>query len=52
MSVTGCPKSTGPSPARVVSVGVLGLTLKHSVELLSLESGTPWVADVKSARQQ
>ena len=53
VSVTGCPKLTGPAPASVVSVGFLGLTTKHSVSLLSLDGGTPSASSPeKSARQQ
>ena len=52
VSVTGFPKSTGPDPAWVTSVGCLGVTLKHSPPVASVAFGTPCVAEVKSPRQQ
>src|SRR5439155_10844215 len=55
VSVTGLPSSTGPAPAAVASVGVTGLTVKHSLGLvapLSVASPSPDVPDVKVPRQQ
>ncbi len=47
VSVTGCPRRTGPGPAVVIKVGVTGLTVKHSLGLvpLSCASGTLVVAE-------
>src|SRR5215468_8246297 len=52
VSVIGLPRVTGPAPAMVVSVGVAGFTTKHSVADPSVPLGTPFVAEVKSPRQQ
>src|SRR2546425_9669819 len=51
VSPIACPSWTGPD-ACVVSFGVTGVTVKHSVALLSEAFGTPVVVDVKSPRQQ
>src|SRR5829696_421054 len=52
VSVTDLPIVTG-SLAWVVSSGVAGLTMKHSVALLSLDAGTPSLASPEnSARKQ
>ena len=53
VSVTGFPKSTGPAPAWVVSVGVRGVTLKHSPAVSSFAlGGFGSVAEMKLPRQQ
>src|SRR5438477_530485 len=46
VSVTGFPKSTGPDPAWVTSVGCLGVTLKHSPPVASVAFGMPCVAEL------
>ena len=48
----GVPEVDGPLPALVVSVGFTGLTVKHSVALLSVDGGTPVAVPEQSARQQ
>ena len=51
VSLIALPSWTGPL-AWVVSVGVTGFTVKHSLARLSDPSGTPFVMWTKSARQQ
>jgi len=52
VSLIWLPRTTGPLLASVEIPGTTGFTVKHSVEAESLAFGTPFVPEVKSARQQ